>query len=84
MVKIMVDFKGLQFRDSKSALGVVAANIPSNSVDLESESFRTSSCRRPVSPSTLGRRSLRASLGSLCFRTSFRDAGWPCVGIFFL
>ena len=33
---------------SKSALGVVAANIPSTSVDLESESFRTSSCRRPV------------------------------------
>ena len=37
-------------------------------------------------PSTLGRKSLRASLGSLCFRTlvSFRDADWPCVGIFFL
>ena len=44
----MVDFKVLQFRDSKSALGVVAANIPSTSVDHERESFRISSCRRPV------------------------------------
>ena len=36
----MVDFKGLQFRDSKSALGVVAANIPSTSVGRPSPSLR--------------------------------------------
>ena len=39
----MVDFKGLQFRVSKSALEVVAANIPSTSVDL---SVRASGPRR--------------------------------------